>query len=113
VELSACAAAADLTLPDDPGGETHVWHQYVVRSPRRDALRAHLKERGINASLHYPIAPHEQPLGLDLGAPPGSLPVAERCARTVLSLPIAPELTDAQIGLVIAAVREFHGRSGA
>ncbi len=103
--LSDCEG---LLLPEDPGDESHVWHQYVVRSARRDALRAELKAAGIQAGLHYPVAPHEQPLGVPLVVPARGLPVAEASARSVLSLPIAPELSDAQIGMVIEAVRAAH-----
>ncbi len=106
----ALAGIGDLKLPDDPGGGRHVFHLFVVRTPGRDALRAFLKERGVKASLHYPIPPHLQDLAdADLGYAAGDFPVAEEFARTVLSLPVAPELTDEEIGRVCAEVRSFFG----
>ena len=82
-------------------------HLFVVRHPRRDALAAALEERGIGTLVHYPIPLHLQPALLALGGKAGDLPVAEQAAREVLSLPIYPELTDAQARAVAAAVREL------
>ena len=80
--------------------------------PRRDALAAALKERGIGTLIHYPIPLHLQPALLSLGGKPGDLPVAEQAAREVLSLPLYPELTDAQARAVAAAVRELGPVAG-
>jgi dTDP-4-amino-4,6-dideoxygalactose transaminase len=101
---------AGLQLPHEPGDQRHVYHLFVVRSDRRDALREHLEREGIHAGMHYPIPPHLQDLDVDLGYRRGSLPVTERIAATGLSLPISPELTDAEIDRVAASVRRFHGR---
>jgi dTDP-4-amino-4,6-dideoxygalactose transaminase len=68
---------------------------------------AALKERGIGTLIHYPIPLHLQPALLPLGGKPGDLPVAEQAGREVLSLPLYPELTDAQARAVAAAVREI------
>ena len=104
------AGVGDLRLPAPAmHPEGHAFHLYVVRTARRDALRAHLAARGVRASIHYAIPPHLQDLGVDLGYPAGSLPVAEEAARTVLSLPIAPELEEAEIDQVIDGVRSFLG----
>lgn len=84
----------------------HVYHQYTIRLPERDRLAAHLKALGIGSSVHYPRAVHEQPAYRDL-APYGSLPEAERAGREVLSLPLHPFLTDAQVEQVIEGVRSF------
>jgi len=84
-----------------------VYHLFVVRHPRRDALVAALQERGIGTLIHYPIPLHLQPAFLALGGKPGDLPVAEQAAREILSLPLYPELTDAQARAVAAAVREL------
>ncbi len=99
----------DLVLPPRANDGSHVYHLYVVRTERRDALRDHLKRRGVNAGLHYPIPPHRQRLDVDLGYAEGDFPVAEACARTVLSLPVSPELTDAQIDVVCDEVDAFFG----
>jgi dTDP-4-amino-4,6-dideoxygalactose transaminase len=86
----------------------HVYHQYVVRSDARDALRAHLTVEGIGSEVYYPVPLHLQPCFADLGQVAGSLPVAERAAREVLALPIYPELTSSQIERVVEAVVRFH-----
>lgn len=83
------------------------WHLYVIRTPRRDDLLAYLKQHGIGAGIHYPIPLHLQPAYADLGLTRGALPVTEAVADTCLSLPIYPELTEAQQDRVIEAVRSF------
>ncbi|HEU0132124.1 MAG TPA: DegT/DnrJ/EryC1/StrS family aminotransferase [Mycobacteriales bacterium] len=85
----------------EPGSEP-VWHLYVVRSPDRDGLAARLAERGVETLIHYPTPPHQQ-AAFATGA---SLPVAERLAAEVLSLPMGPHLSDADVDAVIAAVRD-------
>ncbi len=102
------AALGDLglQLPEEQPYARAVYHLYAVRHPLRDSLMAALKERGVGTLIHYPIALHLQPAFASLGGRPGELPVAEKAAREVFSLPIYPELTDAQVGAVVAAVRE-------
>jgi len=78
------------------------WHQFVVMCTRRDALRAHLAERGIETMIHYPVPPHRV-LGYDY-----SLPVADQLSTEVLSLPVGPHLDADHIETVIEAVKEFH-----
>ncbi len=95
-------AGLPLQLPIEKHGGS-VWHLFVVRTPRRDALAQHLRERGVITHVHYPIILPKQP-ALALA---GSWPVAERCALEYLSLPIFPELTDAEVDDVCAAIREF------
>jgi dTDP-4-amino-4,6-dideoxygalactose transaminase len=97
-------ADTGLGLPDVLD-ERHVCHLYVVRTPQRDRLQAGLRERGIGTAVHYPLPAHLQPVYAGLAAP-GSLPVTERLANEVLSLPIYSELTDAEVDTVAAAVRE-------
>jgi dTDP-4-amino-4,6-dideoxygalactose transaminase len=91
----------------DPANE-HVYHQYTIRAERRDELAAHLKGRGIGHAVYYPVGLHLQPCFASLGYRKGSLPATEAAMASVLSLPIYPELTDAQQDAVIAAVREFY-----
>lgn len=98
---------ADTLLPTQPDYGQSVFHQFTLRHPRRDALREHLAQREIGTDLIYPRCLHQQPCYRDLGYAPGSLPVAERAAAHCLSLPIFPELTDAQVDAVIAAVNTF------
>jgi dTDP-4-amino-4,6-dideoxygalactose transaminase len=98
-------AGADLVLPHVPEGVTPVWHLFVVRSPRRDALLASLREQGIEAGIHYPLPLHMQPAYRLLGLGSGCFPAAEAAALQVLSLPLFPEMTDEQQERVTAAVR--------
>jgi dTDP-4-amino-4,6-dideoxygalactose transaminase len=97
-----------LTLPHRRAGCSHVFHLYVVRCPKRDALQTHLKQRGIGALVHYPVPIHLQPAYRGRLCAEGALPETEKAAREVLSLPMYPELTDAQQAAVVKAVREFR-----
>jgi len=100
------AAFADLPLRcPPPPGEDNVVHLYVVRTPRRAALQAHLAVCGIASDVHYPLADHLQPVQAAASAP--ALPVTEAACAEVLSLPCYPGLTAAQCQQVIDAVRGF------
>jgi dTDP-4-amino-4,6-dideoxygalactose transaminase len=102
-------AGGDIITPEIPRGGRHVFYCYAIRVPggRRDALRAFLTERGIGTQIHYPVPIHMQDAAQFLGYRKGDLPVTEKVAGEVLSLPMYPELTDAQIDRVAAGVREF------
>ena len=95
------------TLPSTPGHGESVYHQFTITHPRRDALRAHLEKRGVGTDLIYPVPLHLQECFAPLGQGKGSLPVSERVADSCVSLPIFPELTDAQVDSVIEAVNAF------
>lgn len=87
----------------------HVYHHYAVLAPERDRLAAHLREQGIGTGIHYPIPCHRQPALTAEGAPAQPcLPAAEYIADHVLSLPMYPELSDAQVDAVAAEVRAFY-----
>jgi dTDP-4-amino-4,6-dideoxygalactose transaminase len=86
----------------------HVWHLYVVTTPHRSELTAHLDGQGIETLVHYPCVIHQQPAYADLFGPV-RLPVAERLQREVLSLPMSPVMTDDEVGRVIAAVNAWPG----
>jgi dTDP-4-amino-4,6-dideoxygalactose transaminase len=109
------AAAYTAAFADVPGVVTpyvdavseHIFNQYTIRVPRRDALAAHLKARGIGHSIYYPLPLHLQPCFAYLGHREGEFPHAELAAREVLSLPVYPELLPAQRDQVVRAVREF------
>ena len=101
--LSDC----DMILPNCRQEASHVYHQYVVRTPRRDALKQHLKDKGIAALIHYPVPVHLQPAYRGRLAGSDKLSETERAAREVLSLPIYPELTEDDQEAVIEAVRRF------
>ena len=93
----------------DPLNES-IYNQYTIRAERRDALQAHLKAKGIGNSVYYPLPLHLQPCFAYLGYREGQCPVSEQAAREVLSLPVYPELTEAQLVEVASAVRAFYGR---
>ena len=90
-------------------GSVPARHLYPVRLARRDAFRQHLASRGIETGIHYPTPLHLQPAYAFLGHAKGDFPVAEAACETIASLPIYPGLSDAQVGVVIAAVSEFFG----
>ena len=99
-----------LQLPVVADGVESAWHLYTVRHPRRDELKAHLDASGIGNAVHYPMPLHLQKAYAHLGHRAGDFPVAEKAARECLSLPMFPELTEAQIGRVAAVVKEFFRR---
>jgi dTDP-4-amino-4,6-dideoxygalactose transaminase len=90
-----------------------VFHLFVVRSSKRDALRAFLAERGVGADVHYPLPAHLQSPYASYGGGPGSLPQTERLAQEVLSLPIYPELSDEDADYVVSQVRAYSASYGA
>ena len=100
---------AGLTVPQVPEWGEAVYHQFTVTHPRRDALREHLTKAEIGTDLIYPMPLHLQPCYAALGYKPGSIPQAERVCANCLSLPIFPELTDAQVDHVIATINAFQG----
>jgi dTDP-4-amino-4,6-dideoxygalactose transaminase len=107
-------AGTDIITPEIPGGGRHVFYCYAIRvtGGRRDALRAHLTERGIGTQIHYPVPIHMQEAAQFLGYRKGDLPVTEKVAGEVLSLPMYPELTNAQIDRVATSVTEFMRKKG-
>jgi len=94
-------------VPQAVEATRHVYHHYAILTPRRDELLDYLRERGVGAGIHYPIPCHLQAAVSEDAAPP-SLPTAERIAARVLSLPLYPELTEAQVTEIAGYVREFH-----
>jgi len=96
-----------LGLPALAPGAVHVWHQFVVRHPDRDALRAALAHAGIETLIHYETPPHLQAAYAHLGLVRGSLPRTERLAEEILSLPVDPLLDAAQVDSISAAVVQW------
>ena len=96
-----------VVLPQELLGTHRVWHQYVIRTARRDALRQFLTERQIGSEIYYPVPLHLQEAFKSLGYKEGSFPEAERAAREVLALPIFPELREDEQQTVVSAIAEF------
>ena len=111
IEIASRYDAAFSTLPlkllATRRGVVPARHLYPVRLERRDALREHLKARGIETAVHYPVPLHLQPAYEFLGGKTGDFPVSEAACKTVVSLPIHPTLTDDQVEAVVGAVRDF------
>jgi dTDP-4-amino-4,6-dideoxygalactose transaminase len=98
-----------VTLPVEPAGRRHTFHQFVIRTAERDGLKAHLDAREIGSEIYYPIPLHLQACFADLGYRPGAFPKAERASAECLALPIYGELTVEQQQGVVGAVAEFFG----
>jgi dTDP-4-amino-4,6-dideoxygalactose transaminase len=96
-----------MKLPQEPAHSESAWHLYVVRHSRRDELRRRLEANQIGCAMHYPVPLHLQKAFAHLGYKAGAFPVAEKAGRECLSLPIYPELTEAQLQRVTRAVRDF------
>ena len=101
----------DLVLPVKPEDGEHVFHQFVIRHPKRDALQAHLRAQGIHTLVHYPVPVHLQPAYANSTPMVSTLSKSERAAREVLSLPMFPELTGEQVRRVSQVIRGFSGAS--
>jgi dTDP-4-amino-4,6-dideoxygalactose transaminase len=99
-----------LTLPRI-AHQDHVFHLYVVRTPKRDALRAFLQERGIETGLHYPVPLHRQPCFSGLALDRGSFPVSDRYASECLSLPLFTGMDQAQLDYVCDGVLAYYRKS--
>ena len=102
-ELEGC----DLILPYVPEWAEPAYHLFVVRSGQRDALHQYLETQGIGTLIHYPVPPHLQQAYCEIGLAAGTLPISERIHQEVLSLPIGPHVTEAQVETVTRAVCEF------
>jgi dTDP-4-amino-4,6-dideoxygalactose transaminase len=96
-----------LMLPGFPGWAEPVWHLFVVRCRERDELQKELARQGIGTLIHYPIPPHLQPAYSELGYRQGDFPIAEAIHQEVLSLPMGPNLSLAEVETVIAALHRF------
>lgn len=94
-------------LPEIREGATHIWHQFVIRSERRDELAEYLKSRGIGTLIHYPIPPHLSEAYRHLGFREGAFPITEHYARSVLSIPLYYGMTEEEQDYVIHWMNQF------
>ncbi len=100
-------ADADVTLPSVDARAKHTYHQFTLRCRHRDELKRHLAAAGVDSGVYYPLALHLQEAYACLGHKPGDFPEAERACREVLSIPVHPDLTEAQVAHVAASVLAF------
>ena len=104
----ALVGISEVHLPVEASYAQHVYHLFVIQAERRDALQAHLTACKIGTGLHYPLPLHLQTAYRHLGLTRGAFPVTEAAADSILSLPMFPELTEAQVGRVADAIRSFY-----
>jgi dTDP-3-amino-3,4,6-trideoxy-alpha-D-glucose transaminase len=100
--------SVELPAPATADGD-HVYHLFIVRTKQRDALRAHLDEHGVSTAVHYPFPIHRTEAYADLGLGEGSLPVAERLAEEILTLPLFPTMSDQDVSRIVDAMCSFRG----
>lgn len=97
----------DIVLPKTAGPASHVYHLYVIRTDKRDALQEQLAQNGIGTLIHYPVPPHLQKAYQHLGHRQGEFPIAEKIADTCLSLPVWPGLSQADVELIADTIKKF------
>jgi len=106
--LAASSTDKGVVLPITDPRAHHVFHQYVIRAPRRDALRRHLTDRQIGTEIYYPLPLHLQASLANLGYKNGDFPVTEQAAEEVLALPMYPELREDEQQTVVDAIAAFY-----
>jgi dTDP-4-amino-4,6-dideoxygalactose transaminase len=99
-----------ITLPVEPAGSHHIYNQFVIRGPRRDALMSHLRERRIGTEIYYPVPFHRQACFESIAKPDASFPAADEAANSSLALPIYGELTALQQRHVVRSIAEFYAK---
>ncbi|PCJ83907.1 MAG: erythromycin biosynthesis sensory transduction protein eryC1 [Thiotrichaceae bacterium] len=96
---------ADIILPHVPAFAEPVWHLYVIRSKKREALKVHLEQKGVSTVTHYPIPPHRQ--ACYQGSEKYNLPMADMLADEVLSIPMSPTINEDEVQYVVNAFQDF------
>lgn len=104
---SALKNCEHISLPEIAPSATHVYHLYVIKTEKRDALQKYLQENGIGTLIHYPIPPHLQEAYTFLQYQKGAFPIAEKMADTSLSLPLWPGMTQIQVEKVANTIKSF------
>jgi dTDP-4-amino-4,6-dideoxygalactose transaminase len=107
-DFTAANLLSVISVPATGPDRDHIFHQYVIRCPRRDELQQHLKEHGIGTEVYYPLPLHEQECFGSLGYKADAFPVSSRAARETLALPVYPELRDEQRLHVVCSIAEFY-----
>jgi len=102
------SGVGDVVTPVLANGATSVYHLYVIRTNKRDALQQYLNENGVGTLIHYPLPPHLQEAYQELGYKKGDFPLAETIADTCISLPMFPGLTDEQVKQVCDTIKQFY-----
>lgn len=105
--LKRLSKVGDLVLPSVPLWAKPIWHQFVIRTRKRDDLIKYLSEKHIGTLIHYPIPPHLSRAYSDQGWDKGDFPITEEIAKTILSIPIGPHLTNKQQEYVVDSIRHF------
>jgi dTDP-4-amino-4,6-dideoxygalactose transaminase len=107
---SGLKGTSEIVPPITGPGCAHVFHQYTIRAKKRDRLADFLKEKGIGTGVHYPIPIHKQPYYIELGYK-DSLPISEKAAEEVLSLPVHPALSRDDLQKIVKEVKEFYANA--
>jgi dTDP-4-amino-4,6-dideoxygalactose transaminase len=107
--ISGSTIAEGVVLPFTDPRATHIFHQYVIRAPRRDQLRVYLTDRQIGSEIYYPLPLHQQVSLAQLGYRHGDFPVSEAAAAEVLALPMYPELREDEQETVVETITSFYG----
>ena len=99
-----------VVTPYEAEGHHHIFHQYTIRVEKRDELQKYLQEQGVSCMIYYPKPLHLQPVFADLGYKEGDLPITEKAALEVVSLPMFPEITQEQQEYVVSKIAEFYNK---